>query len=195
RHYPDAVIAFSPPENVFEKIFDTGEAEIVVQLYPKNREEIPDPSSIRKIESVLSGSAGEKAEGVPFEQQFIIIPDKEKLLLYGVSQQEVSRTLKTAFRDNQVAVLRSYQQYLPISISGKQRSIQEVLSKTLIDGYSSGTNQSVQVPLASLVSVMPGEDVKTIIAGKNGEFIPLYYYNVNDPESFMNKTTEIVREE
>lgn len=195
RHYPNAVVTFSPPENIFEKIFDTGEAEIIVQLYPKNREDIPDAAAIRQMEASLRASTGEQAENIPFEQQFVVTIDREKLLLYGVSQQEVSQTLKTAFRDNQVAVLRSFQQYLPISIAGREQSIRDVLQQTLVYGYPSDRSQTIRVPLAALVSLMPGEDIKTIIAGKNGEYIPLYYYNTEQPEKLMEKTRETIRQE
>jgi len=195
RHYPDAVVTFSPPENIFEKVFDTGEAEMIVQLYPKNREDIPEPAAIRQMEATLATTTGEQAENVPFEQQFVVTTDREKLLLYGVSQQEVSQTLKTAFRDNQVAILRSFQQYLPISIAGKQQSIRDVLQQTLVYGYPSDRSQAIRVPLAALVSLTPGEDIKTIIAGKNGEYIPLYYYDTNQPEKLMEKARETVRQE
>jgi len=194
RHYPDAVVTFSPPENIFEKIFETGEAELIVQLYPKNREEIPAPAAIRKVESDLAAYTGEQAEGIPFEQQYVIVPDREKLLLYGVSRQEVSQTLKTAFRDNQVTVLRSFQQYLPISIAGREQSIQDVLQQTLVYGYPADGSQAIRVPLSALVSLTPGEDIKTIIAGKNGEFIPLYYYQPHQPEVLMEKARETIRQ-
>lgn len=193
-HYPDAVVTFSPPENIFEKIFETGEAELIVQLYPKNREEIPAPAAIRKVESDLAAYTGEQAEGIPFEQQYVIVPDREKLLLYGVSRQEVSQTLKTAFRDNQVTVLRSFQQYLPISIAGREQSIQDVLQQTLVYGYPADGSQAIRVPLSALVSLTPGEDIKTIIAGKNGEFIPLYYYQPHQPEVLMEKARETIRQ-
>lgn len=192
QYYPEAVVSFSPPENIFEKIFDTADAELIVQLYPRNREDIPDPKAIRRMETTLMEITGEKAEHVPFEQQFVITTDREKLLLYGVSQQEVSQTLKTAFRDNQVAVLRSFQQYLPISIAGKQQTIQEVLQQTLVRGYPADKSQAIRIPLASLVTMAPGEDIKTIVAGKNGEYIPLYYYQAKEPEMLMEKASETV---
>jgi len=102
--------------------------------------------------------------------------------------------LKTAFRDNQVAVLRSFQQYLPISIAGREQSIQDVLQQTLVYGYPADGSQAIRVPLSALVSLTPGEDIKTIIAGKNGEFIPLYYYQPHQPEVLMEKARETIRQ-
>lgn len=193
NNYPQAVLAFAPPENVFEKIFETSDADVVAELYPVNREVIPTPSSIRAMETVLEDETGEKAEGIPFEEQFVIVPDREKLILYGVSQQEVSRTLRMAFRDNEVAVLRSFQQYLPISIAGQQQTIQKVLQHTLVHGSSSRGEEATIVPLAALVRVTPGEDVKTIIAGKNGEFVPLKYHQPENTELLMEQIEDNVR--
>ena len=36
RNYPTAVLSFSPPETVFEKLFVTGEADIVAEFYARN---------------------------------------------------------------------------------------------------------------------------------------------------------------
>ncbi len=193
RHHPRGVISFSPPENVFEKIFDTGEADIILQLYTKNREALPDPGEIREMEAMLLKETGQQAEGVPFEQQYEIIPDKERMLLYGVTRQEIHQVLKTAFRDNQVAILRSFQQYLPISISGEQQTVTEVLRKTLVKGRPANSTQPVSIPVSSLVEIRMGEDIKTIIAGKNGEYIPLHYYRVDNPGEFMKESSDIVR--
>ncbi len=195
QNYPEAVVAFAPPENIFEKIFDTGEAELVVELYPKNRDDIPEPADIRGMADKLGVAVGELPDNIPFEQQFIITADREKMLLYGVSHQEVTGSLRAAFRDNQIAVLRSFQQYLPISVAGQQKSVQDVLHQTLVYGYSADRTQSVRIPLSALVSIEPGEDVKTIIAGKNGEYIPLNYYNSEKPEVVMEKAAEVVRED
>ena len=71
------MITFSPPENVFEKIFDTGEAEVIAELYLQNKELTPDPTSIRTIGAKLQEITGEPTENIPFEQQYIIMPDRE----------------------------------------------------------------------------------------------------------------------
>lgn len=194
-NYPHAVVTFSPPENVFEKIFDTSEADVALQLYPANREEVPDAETIRDTERKLQAATRQEAEGVPFEQQYTVSIDKEKLLLYGVDYGEVYRTLRTAFRENQIAVLRSYQQYLPISLAGKQQTVEQVLRETLVRAYNTSNNTGTMIPLQSLVSVHRGEDIKTIVAGKNGEYIPMNYYNVKQPEKLIENVETVIRKD
>ena len=50
RHYPMAVVSFAPPETVFEKLFDTGEADIVAELYSRNKEVTPEAGQIQALE-------------------------------------------------------------------------------------------------------------------------------------------------
>lgn len=192
-NYPQSVITFSPPENIFEKIFDTSEADVVAQLYPVKRDHIPDAAAIRHIEQRLKSATEVEAEGIPFEQQFTVAIDKEKLLLYDVDYNEVYRTLRTAFRENRIATLRSYQQYLPISLAGKQQTVEEVLRETLVQTVPATGRASMFIPLQALVSISRGEDVKTIVAGKNGEYVPINYYDVKDPEALIKKADEAIR--
>ena len=195
NNYPRAVVTFSPPENVFEKIFDTSEADITLQLYPANREEVADAETIRYTERKLLVATGEEAEGVPFEQQYTVSIDKEKLLLYGVNYSEVYRTLRIAFRENQIAVLRSYQQYLPISLAGKQQTVQQVLRETLVRTNTTSNEYGAMIPLQSLVSVHLGEDIKTIVAGKNGEYIPMNYYDIDLPEMLIENAEKVIKQD
>lgn len=188
--YPVASVSFSPPENVFEKIFDTSEDELVIQLFPSNREEVPSAESIREIEARLLATTGVSSQTNPFEQQINITIDKEKLLLYKVDYNDVHRTLKTAFQDNQIAVLRSYQQYLPISISGKQYSIDRLLAETMVQTRRAQDGSTNSIPLQSLVTVGHGEDIKTIISGKNDEYIPIRYNDIKHTEKLIDDATK-----
>lgn len=193
EHYPLAVVTFSPPETVFEKLFVTGEADIVAELYARNREKTPEANALRKMENELHIQTGEISSGIAFENQLNISIDREKLLLYNVSYDEVYRVLKTAFKENKIATLRSYQQYLPISLAGNDQTVNDVIENTLIRTLP-GSNKSTQyIPLQSLVSITPSEDVKAITAGKNGEFIPFSFYDVKDANHLMDKTKEEIR--
>ncbi len=189
--YPRAVSSFAPPETVFEKIFVTGESDIITELYPRNRENAPKVEEIRAIEKRLEQLTGERSDGVTFDKEISILIDREKLLLYNVSYNELERLLRTAFRDNEVATLRSYQQYLPIRIAGDELSVYEVINKTLVRTNAGPTRQQ-QIPLSAFVNLTTTEGLKTIVAGKNGEFLPIAYQRVNDPEKLMQITKEEV---
>ncbi|MDR0573013.1 MAG: efflux RND transporter permease subunit [Tannerella sp.] len=194
RTYPLAIISFAPPETIFEKIFITGESDLITELYPRNRESSPEAAEIRRIEQQLEKLAGEHSEGVSFDKEISIYIDREKLLLYNVNYNEIRRLLKTAFRDNEIATLRSYQQYLPISIAGEEQTISEVIGKTLIRTNAGSAGEQRQIPLGFFITVVPTEGLKTIVAGKNGEYIPISYQKVKNPEGLMKKTKEEVND-
>lgn len=194
RYYPDAIVSFSPPDNIFEKIFESNAPEFVFELHEKNQNDIRDISSIKKIESKLNTLTGEQAEGIAIEKQYLITPDQEKLLLFRINRDVLYQTLRTALNDNQVAILHSYQQYLPIVISGKQQSIELLMQRTLVTGISSA-NQPVAVPLSSVTNVTMTRDVKQIVAGKNGEYLPLVYQKTHQPEKFIQLAKTVIDEE
>ena len=50
------------------------------------------------------------------------------------------------------------------------------------------------IPLSELVSIVPAEDLKSITAGKNGEYIPLSFYDVENPTRLMKEVKETVKE-
>lgn len=188
--YPLAVVTFSPPETVFEKLFITGEADIVAELYARNREQTPDAGELRKLEHRFAGLTGTAPTGIVFENQLNIRILQEKLLLYNVSYDELYRELKTAFKENSVAMLHSYQQYLPISIVGEERTVNEVLQQTLISTRPDSKGKVEYIPLRDLVVVSPAEDLKTITAGRNGEYIPFRFYNVDEAERLMQEVKQ-----
>jgi multidrug efflux pump subunit AcrB len=193
-HYPGAVFSFAPPETVFEKLFVTGEPDIIAELYARNKAESPTPAVINGLESVIKEQTGRMPVGVTFDNQLNITIDRQRLLLYNVDYDEVYRVLKTAFKDNKVATLRSYQQYLPITIAGDNQSIDEIMRSTFIRSIPDEKGQSNDIPLQSLIKVTPGEDLKTIVAGKNGEYIPFRFYDVEAPEQLIDDITQSVRQ-
>lgn len=185
KQYPSAVISFSPPETFFEKLFKTGEADITAELSHKNKTTIPEVNSIKDIQLLLTRKTGENIAPIPFEKQLNIYIDHEKLLLYHVDYNEIYRILKTSFKENNIATLRSYQQYLPINIAGDEKSINKILNETLVPTNTNG--EINYIPIQSLISIAPSEDLKSIIAGKNGEYIPLNFYHPQKPELLIKQ--------
>ena len=194
QQYPLAVISFSPPETVFEKLFTTNEADVVAELYPRNKEKAPAAGEVRKLEERFADKTGVAPTGIAFENQLNIRISHEKLLLYGVSNDELYRELKTIFKENSVAMLHSYQQYLPINIVGSEKTVNKVLQETLIRTTPDKDGAVNYIPLRELITVTPAEDFKSITAGKNGEYIPFRFYDVKAPETLMTKAKQVVGE-
>lgn len=192
--YPLAVLTFSPPETIFEKLFVTGEADIVAQLNPENRSQAPDPAALQQLEGEIQHRTGLSTEGIAFRNQMNLVVDRERLLLYNVSYNELTRTLRTAFKENKVSTLRSYQQYLPVGIAGEERTINDILSTTLVQTQPNAKGEVDYVPVSSLVKVMPSEDLKSITAGKNGEYIPVSFFEVTDAPKLMEDIEQVIQE-
>lgn len=190
--YPLAVISFSPPETVFEKLFVTGEPDIVAELYAQDREKMPEAEKLRDLEQQFMRTTGIAPTGIAFENQLNLSIDKEKMLLYRVSYDELYRILKTAFKENNVAMLHSFQQYLPITIAGEEQTVDDVLQQTLIRTQPDVNGQVYDLPLREFMRVTPTEDIKSITAGRNGEYIPYKFYKVKDAEKLMKEVKRTV---
>ncbi|RGM48952.1 MULTISPECIES: efflux RND transporter permease subunit [Bacteroides] len=189
--YPLAVVTFMPPETVFEKLFVTGEADVVAELYARNKEKAPVAEKLQELERRFNERTGVAPTGISFENQLNISVLQEKLLLYNVAYNELYRELKTAFKENSVAMLHSYQQYLPISIVGEEKTVNEILRQTLVQTRPDNKGEIEYIPLRGLVRISPAEDLKTITAGRNGEYIPFRFYDVEDAEPLMTEVKQV----
>lgn len=186
RLYPLATVTFSPPVTIFEKLFVTGEPDLVAQLRTADRASAPTVEEVRAIEAAIAGTTGYQPAGTAFRSQLNVVVDRQRLLLYHVDYNEVVRVLRTALKDNQVSTLRSYQQYLPIGIAGREKSVNRILAETLVEARTEAVTQERNyIPLRELVRIVPDEDLKEITAGSNGEYIPVNFYGVEQVPEVM----------
>ena len=192
--YPEASVTFSPPVTIFEKLFVTGEPDVVDRLQVADRTSAPQASDIKELEGRIAEATGQAPERTAFRSQLNLVVDRDRLLVYHVDYNEVVRVLRTAFRDNTVSTLRSYQQYLPIGMDGKEKSVNRVLAETLVEAENrqEGSRERMYVPLRELVRVVPDEDLKEITAGRNGEYIPISFYGVEDAPTLIGQVRETV---
>lgn len=192
QQYGGAVVTFSPPETIFEKLFVTGEPDVVAKLRLMNRNASPAPENLRALQSEIGKQTQRQTDDIPWSSQLNLQVDHEKLLLYNVAYAEVDRVLRTAFRENQASTLHSYQQYLTISIAGEEQSVNRVLAETLVQTMPDAQGRIYQIPLRELVKAVPSEDLKSIIADDNGEYVPLNYYLTGGEQRLMNEVRSVV---
>ena len=184
KAHPEALITFSPVGTIFEKIFSTGDPDLIAEYYITDKTKAIDIETTNNIEEKLANLTGEEVVGVSYQHQLNLHINKEMLLLYNVSYDLVYRTLKTSFKENQFATLRSQQQYLPIILGDDGKNINEILNNTLLE---ISTNNDSRVPLSTFVSATPSQDLKTIVAGGAGEYIPFRFYEIDNPEQVIRK--------
>lgn len=185
--YPKAIATFAPPENIFEKIFASDEAPIEARIFSSEKGRTGNTGSILSLESEIENATGLASQGIPLRDRINIVIDREKLLVYRVDYSTVSRALRTAFKSNKVSTLRSYQQYLPIGISGNIRPIEDILTNTLVATMPDQKGSVSEIPLSYLVRLVRDQDLKNISAGKNGEYVPLDYYAIDAPNAIIDK--------
>ncbi len=87
--------------------------------------------------------------GIAFRNQLNLVVNREKLLLYNVAYEELTRVLRTAFKENKVCTLRSYQQYLPISHCRRRKEREQCIEVKLWFRLSLISNRQVNyIPLS-----------------------------------------------
>lgn len=193
ENYPEALISFAPSGTIFERIFTIGEADLVVEYYTRDKTKVIDRETVSSIERELYDWTSSQPAVVSFQNQLNLFINREKLLLYNVSYDHVYRALRTAFKENRFATLRSQQEYLPITLGGGEKTVEEVLHETLIDVSTDRDGRKNQLTLSTFVDITPAEDLKTIVAGKAGEYIPFYYYDANKVQPMIDKIEKEMR--
>lgn len=170
--YPAATVSFHKTGNIFEKIFSSDEADIEVRISNRNKD-AGEIDSLASLCGLIGEATGESLSPVPLRRQIDISVNRTLLAVYNVDYSEVQRALRTAFKGNTVSTLRSYQEYTPIEISGREQSISEILANTFVRSRADKNGVRTEIPLRSLVSVGQSRDLKTITAGVAGEYVPV----------------------
>ena len=170
--YPFATVSFHKTGNIFEKIFSSDEADIEVRISNRNKD-AGEIDSLTSLCGLIGEVTGESLSPVPLRRQIDISVDRTLLAIYNVDYSEVQRALRTAFKGNTVSTLRSYQEYTPIEISGREQSVGEILGNAFVRSRADKNGVRTEIPLRSLVTVGHSRDLKTITAGVAGEYVPI----------------------
>lgn len=193
--YPLATVAFREPENVFERIFDTNEPELVVELHHKDKETQNDVSHLHDMTRLIEETAQEQVTAPATGQQINLTVDRERLLIYGVTYNEITQLLKTALRDNKIATLRSYQDYLPITVAGSEQTLDGILNHTFVTiPAGNGSRERHSIPLKTFVTQSPGEDFKMLTAGSAGEYVPYTFAETEHAKSIAEDIKQAIHD-
>lgn len=172
KKYPNAIFSASKSENIFEKIFASGEANIEARIHHSGQDS-DGTLRILELNQKIGEAIGEKPAPIPLREQIDIMADMEKLAIYNVDFSEMERTLSTAFRGLEATTLKSYSEYTPIEISGTPHTADEVIANTFVRSRPDDNGIRTEVPLRNLITTGRSVGLRTITAGNAGEYVPL----------------------
>ncbi len=192
RDYGSCTYRFSAPDNVFEKVFSSSEPPLEARLALKsgNRQALVRQATDMRDRIALK--TGMAVQDLPLRRQININIDHERLALYGVDAGEVQRVLRSAFKGSDATTLRSYTEYIPIKVTDRGHSVEEVLDGTLVKARGNGDGKLSEIPLKALVTTTWSRDFKTIKSGVSGEYIPVAF---DITASQVRDVTDIIRTE
>jgi multidrug efflux pump subunit AcrB len=171
KNFPRSIVEQREADNIFNMIFSSDEKPLTARLRAVNDY---GPNKVAYLQNTLKkiGAAvpDQPVDQIPLSEYTILHTDPARLMLYGVSFDDVYSRLKSAFNENQVFLLSDNQDYEPVVIGGKPQNIQSVINDLFI------RNQKNElIPVRDLVSETKGEDLKVIVAGKEGEYFPVNF--------------------
>jgi len=187
-NHPSSSITFAPPMTIFEKIFDTSEPDVIAQISSKGKE--LNSNEIRAIEKrVVESAESGQATALTFKNVKNIVIDRKALEIYGVSINQVKQLIENSVSGSLVTTLHSYNSYMPVCISGSEHSIDDLLANGNIVVTDNGGKKS-EIPLRQLVEEKTSEELKVITAGKEGEYIPICFYNVANGDALCSSVRQ-----
>jgi len=171
KSYSRAKVDFDPPTSIFEKLFTSSDPSLVAEvslIKKENGSEIP---ALKQLCFNLNkNNTLPTTNEIPLQDDIVLTVDMEKLLLYNISYNDLLKELKTAFKENTVGTLKSFQQYMPIAISGQEKNLDQIL-----DNLEVFNSEKELVPVKLFIKTSKTQDLKTITAGKEGEYVPLAF--------------------
>ncbi|MCQ2973326.1 MAG: efflux RND transporter permease subunit [Bacteroidales bacterium] len=194
KNYPQASIKFAPPTTIFEKLFETSEADIVAQFNKRGQD--PSIDEIKDLQNQIKQATKEyHSSNLAFVPEKTLIIDRRALELYHVDIATLQNYLSNLISGSQITELHSYSSYMPIYLSGNAEKVEETIQNGTISVYDNENRETIYVPIRQLVKEVYTDELKTITAGKNNDYIPIYFYDIENADNLCNTIRNIVNKD
>jgi multidrug efflux pump subunit AcrB len=183
--FPGAGFRFTDTENLFNLAFGKPEAPVVARFVHFNPGGANFLDELAALQESAETEFGERVQSKLITRRLLLLEtDPERLLFYQVDQNELYREVKSAFNANTVFTINDNNMYVPVSIGNRYQSVYEIVQQVTIKNRN-----GEQIPLSGLVKVSSGIGLKTIVAGKEGEYFPVML-DVS-PQKFQNASMQM----
>ena len=184
-----AACSFSDADNIFNVVFADNEPPLVARLRAIDDYRQHHKTYLKNTRQMLADSLELTLDPIVWQEQTLLKASSEKLLLYNVSYNDLYNKLRTMFNENRIALLTDNNDFVPVVMGGTARNLDQIIGQTSITN-----SKGEQIPVRELFTRVPDYDLKTILAGREGEYyainLPL---NNHQPESLMNKVRRLLK--
>lgn len=167
--YPESIYTFENVDNIFNLIFPVDEPMLVARLYRTdlaiNSAEFDLKVLWGKLQELLSRY---NVQPLAQQESITLVADQEKLLTYNVNSEILFDLLKSAFNEKEILQISDNENFLPVVLGGKPKSIQQVITETTVR-----SRDSAFFPIKEFVKMSTSDDLKTVYGDKRGSFVPL----------------------
>lgn len=175
QEFPMASVQFEPPKNVFEALFADHAPDLSARIWDFKTERVPEVVQMNELVSSLSLPEGVDMDPVPLMDQIVLEINPELLLLYQIDFARLQTVLKSAFNENQIDELKTYQRFIPIKIGDEPRSVLQIIENTSVQ-----SKKGQDMPLSSLIRIHREQTYQSIQGGRDGEYIPLNFWGTDE---------------
>lgn len=190
KRFPMAKVSFRPPSTIFERLFSNNEPPLLAKVSVSDFG-LLNPDSIQALATLADERVHAiQPNRISLKQQISISVDQEKLLLYGVDYSMVDQSVKTAFNQYEVATLQSNQQFMPMVFGDDSgMAVQALQSRSVLN------SKGEEFPLSTFIWMNREQELKSIIASQQGEYIPLRYdVSSNKVDAYKSEISKVVSE-
>ena len=184
--FPVANISFEDMENIFKLIFSSGGYPLIANLSAKEdfglrRNELLN-ATVRQIKATVPEAA---PVNISWQEHILLRTDPVKMTIYEILPAVLVNTLKSALNEQHVLLIADNEDFIPVIIGENRHTIENILQNTEV------RNSHGEVyPIREFIVETRGLDLKTILAGKSGEFFPVHMNVSEDRAPVVMKDIE-----
>lgn len=189
NNYPGALIEVTAQQNIFEKIFEASEEQLVAEVSLMKVKEVPPVDRMAGIVERMREKWPEAGISMPsLEDKIHLKIDPDRLLLYDLEPMNLYNSLKSSLNQYNIGELRASYELLPIVLSDREMKISDIISSGSVLNTS-----GVSIPVKEIVSVDRVHDYKVIKGGINGEYVPVSLdISTNKPAVITSEIREMI---
>ena len=182
---PRSSFEFCASGNVFDMIFAEKNASLTARLRSITGR-AADVEHLQKLVSdIRSKLPNISISDVALQEDILYVAQPEQMALYGASYSALHSTLKNALNENTLFTINSGDESLPVVVGNNLRNLDDLFSRTFViaDG--------AEIPVGVFMKQTRKKDLKSIVAGPEGDYYPL---DMNPAADDVPRIIDTIRE-